>query len=273
MLRTDAGKLRWMGVDMRARWRRRVAVVLTYVAYGVVVWVHPRGTDKSLLLMLMAVYGQAMLTLTKEVAGTAARRILLGALCVGALPFLWGSDVSPSPMPADVLAFFLIVVWSALGSGRLVDVEWRRNWFARRFEGRSKHLKSLDDFARYYFGESFAELAAEQQMEVGRLHRASPMGDWVKPGSGRFPVVEDERLRHEDDRLRAQVQRWMVWILTVSAVVWDGAETMHFQVAGGTIAAWAWTMATLAATLRQAIVLWTEPGVSGAGEEMRLIEG
>jgi hypothetical protein len=31
-------KLRWCGMDMRARWRRQVAVALTYAFYLFVVW-------------------------------------------------------------------------------------------------------------------------------------------------------------------------------------------------------------------------------------------
>jgi len=40
--------LRWLGIDMRPRWRRRIAVIVTYIAFGVAVamvreggWGHP----------------------------------------------------------------------------------------------------------------------------------------------------------------------------------------------------------------------------------------
>src|SRR5271168_3267683 len=54
MLVTDAAKLRWMGVDMRSRWRRRVAVVLTYAVFLVAVWIHPRRTMVVLQVLLYA---------------------------------------------------------------------------------------------------------------------------------------------------------------------------------------------------------------------------
>jgi hypothetical protein len=48
MLRSDP-RLRWLGIDMRARWRRRAAVVVTYLAFFVAIastsnggwWGHP----------------------------------------------------------------------------------------------------------------------------------------------------------------------------------------------------------------------------------------
>jgi hypothetical protein len=40
----DAKELRWFGIDMCSRERRRIAVALTYAAYLFVVWVHPPYT-------------------------------------------------------------------------------------------------------------------------------------------------------------------------------------------------------------------------------------
>jgi hypothetical protein len=42
MLAKDEKRLRWLGMDMRPRWRRRALVFLTYAAFAVAVWVHPR---------------------------------------------------------------------------------------------------------------------------------------------------------------------------------------------------------------------------------------
>jgi len=47
---------------------------------------------------------------------------------------------------------------------------------------------------------------------------------------------------------------------------------MHRTINAGTIEAWAWTVATLAVTLRQAIVLWSEEDPSVASGEMELVE-
>jgi hypothetical protein len=66
MLATDEKKLRWLGIDLRARWRRRVAVVANYavllmsliVGWGEVV------TDPGLSAHpLLALLGMAVLTL------------------------------------------------------------------------------------------------------------------------------------------------------------------------------------------------------------------
>jgi hypothetical protein len=37
MLASSEGRLRWWGIDMRPRWRRRAAVVATYVAFVVAI--------------------------------------------------------------------------------------------------------------------------------------------------------------------------------------------------------------------------------------------
>ena len=94
----------------------------------------------------------------------------------------------------------------------------------------------------------------------------------MKPGSGRFPTTEDARLRHEDDRLRAEVQRWIVWILWISAVGWSIAAMVHGTIRAGTIEAWGWMMAMLSVTLRPAIVLWSEEDPRVTGAEMELVE-
>jgi hypothetical protein len=271
MLRVDASKLKWMGVDMRARWRRRLAVGLTYAVYAVVVWVHPQRTFSVLYLIYLAGVGQGVASAIAEGMHVWPKRAALGVLMVGLVWLWWDHPHPPDPMADDMWAVVMIVGWSVLGWGKLVDNVWGRGWFARRFSGKAKRLERLDDFARHYFGENFAELPEAQQVEVGRLHRASPMGDWVKPGSGRFPTVEDERLQHENDRLQARVLQWMKWILGVSAVVWSVAEMLQIPVSVGTMAAWAWTVAALALTLRQAIVLWMEEDPTAMSAEMKLV--
>jgi hypothetical protein len=51
MLRADATKLRWVGINIRPRWRRRVAVVATYAAFLAVVWLQPRWMGKVFVVM------------------------------------------------------------------------------------------------------------------------------------------------------------------------------------------------------------------------------
>ena len=149
-----------------------------------------------------------------------------------------------------------------------------RRWTKRWLE-KPRRLVSLDDFALHFYGERFEELTEEKRTEVFRKERSNPMGTWVKRGEGLSPTIEDERQRHEDDRLRAQVQRAMTWVLVGSAVVWSFAGTSVWRsVRGDAFAAWAWMIAALGVTLRQAIVLWSEedPRVTSAEAEMELVE-
>jgi hypothetical protein len=237
---------KWCGIDMRARWRRRVAAGLTYAAFLLVVWVHPWRTDELLLLMY---FGGAYLWnvnfLMKDSIAVEARRIVLGAVFLGVAWFLWRHPAPPKHMTADMWAFFWVAGWSALSYAKLVAPVWLRS-SVRRWLGKRRCLKSFDEFAEHYYGESFAELTEAQQMEVRQMERANPEGEWVVRGSARFPTVEDERLRHEDDRVRAQVQRVMTWILIGSALGWRFMNISCLRsVSGDAFAAWAWTMAAL----------------------------
>jgi len=248
-------------------------VVLTYAAFVAAVWWHPKRTFEVIWLVYM-LFGllPPLISAIAEGLHVWAKRIVVAVLFAGMIWLYWRHPRPANSLTNDIFAFLIVMGWSVLGWGRLVESVWTRNRWTQRWMAQPKQLVSLDDFARHYFGEDFAELTEEQQREVGERFRTSPMGDWVKPGSGRFPTVEDERLRHEDDALRARVQRWMIWILWFSAFGWSVAAMMHRTINAGTIEAWAWTVATLAVTLRQAIVLWSEEDPSVASGEMELVE-
>lgn len=272
MLRVDAAKLRWLGVNMRPRWLRRMAVVVSYSAFLVVVWLHPWHIDEMPMALFVGMYLPILDRGMKDSIGTMARRSLLAAIFLGMVWLYWKHPAKPNRMICDTYALVWIGGWSAVAYGKLVDAVWLRS-SVRRWLGKQKRLESLDEFARHYFGEDFAVLTEEDQVEVGRLQRANPMGEWVVQGSGRSLAVEDERLRREDDRLRAQVQRMMTWALIGLALVWSTAnEFIHLAVSDDVVAASLWTIAAFGLTLRQAIVLWTEPGVSDASGEMELVE-
>jgi hypothetical protein len=66
MLRAEEKRSRWLGMDMRPRWRRRVAVVVTYLAFLVALgssgaewWGHPIVATVTLVftIMLLGVFG------------------------------------------------------------------------------------------------------------------------------------------------------------------------------------------------------------------------
>lgn len=60
MLATDERQIRWMGIDLRARWRRRVAVIGTYCVFAVLTGIatddglafHPRWTAHVYLALI-----------------------------------------------------------------------------------------------------------------------------------------------------------------------------------------------------------------------------
>lgn len=272
MLRAEAAKLRWLGVDMRPRWRRRAAVVLTYVVFLAVVWVHPWRIDQMPWVLYfginLPIFDRAM----KDSTGTIARRTVLGAMFLGVVWLYWNHPAKPDKIICDIYALIWIAAWSAVGYGKLVDGVWLRS-SVRRWLGRRKRLESLDEYARHYYGEGFAALTETQQVEVGRMQRSNPMGDWVMQGSGRYLSIQDERMRHEDDRVRAQAQRLMTWTLVSSAAIGSFASVwLHRSMSGNTFVAWGWTLAALGLTLRQSIVLWTEEDPRVTSGEMELVE-
>jgi hypothetical protein len=268
----DEKRLRWFGIDMRSRWRRRVAMVLSYAVYLALVWFHPWWAPKLFIVLFVGWYAQLMDRALKEALNTVARRIAIGGM---ALLYLWSlrsHSFTSYRMTIDMWSFGWITGWSALSYGRLVEGVWMRRWTKRWLE-KPRRLVSLDDFALHFYGERFEELTEEKRTEVFRKERSNPMGTWVKNADGLSPTMEDERLRHEDDRLRADVQRAMTWVLLGSAVVWSFAGTSVWHSVGSdTFAMWAWTVAALGVTLRQAIVLWTEDDPRMMTEEMGLVE-
>jgi hypothetical protein len=261
-----------MGLDMRPRWRRRVAVVLTYAVFLVVVWGHPWRIDEMPMLLFVGVNLPLWDRVMKDSIGTVARRAVLGVIFLGVAWLYWKHPAKPDRLITDVYVVGWIAGMSAVAYTKLVEVVWLRS-SVRRWLGKQKRLGSLDEFARHYYGESYAVLTEMQQAEIRQRERAAPMGEWVVQGSGRFLTVEDERLRHEDDRLRAQVQRLMTWALIGLALVWGiGNAFTHRSVSGDAVAAGLWTMAALGLTLRQSIVLWTEECPTAMYGDMELVE-
>ena len=271
MLRVDEKKLRWWGIDMRPRVRRRAAVVLSYAVYLALVWFHPWWAAKLFLVLLVAFLAWGFDRQLKEALNTVARRIVVAGLALVYLFPLWKNHLLGNRVAIDIWLFGWIVGWSPLSYGRLVQAVWMRRSTKRWLE-KPRRLVSLDDFALHFYGERFEELTEEKRTEVFRKERSNPLGTWVKRGEGLSPTIEDERLRHEDDRLRAEVQRAMTWVLVGSAVGWSFAVSLVQPSASGEVfAAWAWMIAALAMTLRQTIVLWTEEDPRAVTDEIAMV--
>jgi hypothetical protein len=284
MLTTDAKRLRWCGIDMHSRSRRRVAVVATYAVFLGVVWVHP-GWARN---VLEGVWGAWFLTtmwsavaeteLPTRVVFTALWALILGVQ-------MWGrhgkadgnADLYTVLWAAFLLVFVSIVSWG--GMAALRDTGWvaqeieqgeKLSWRRQRRLARLGYAVGLDGFAWYEFTKRYKDLDAENRVEVEELRRANPRGRWMRERE-RTPL-DDERMRQEDNVLRAKVQRTMSWILMLVAIAVSFAVAQGWTLRRDVLVAGVWTLAALMVTLRQAIVLWMEDDPRAVGGEIELVE-
>lgn len=282
MLSLDENKLRWLGIDMRPRWRRRVAVVATYAAFLVVVWVHPRWAYGALELLWVAWFISLMWSAVAEVEWV--MRVTFTALWVLIVGVqMWQSHGKVSAVTTALYATFLMAfasVLSCAGMAALTDSGWlaqaiekgeELSWRQQRRLARMGFAVGRDGFAWYEFGVRFRRLNAEQRGEVEELRRANPRGKWMR--GGERVLLDDERIRQEDNLLRAKVQRVMNWVLGLTAICVSAAVAQGWTMRGSLVVSGVWTLVTLMITLRQAIVLWSVADPLAAGGELGLVEG
>ena len=282
MLSLDENKLRWLGIDMRPRWRRRVAVVATYAAFLVVVWVHPRWAYGALELLWVAWFISLMWSAVAEVEWVMRVTFtVLWVLIVGVQ--MWQSHGKVSAVTTALYATFLMAfasVLSCAGMAALTDSGWlaqaiekgeELSWRQQRRLARMGFAVGRDGFAWYEFGVRFRRLNAEQRGEVEELRRANPRGKWMR--GGERVLLDDERIRQEDNLLRAKVQRVMSWVLALTAICVSAAVAQGWTMRGSLVVSGVWTLVTLMITLRQAIVLWTEEDPGAVSGELGLVEG
>jgi hypothetical protein len=279
----DTKQLRWLGIDMGPRWRRRLAVVLTYAAFLVAVWVHPR---KTFGLLQVLWYAQVMSGLWKaldESFSVWTVRAVKFVLLLLAVCLLWTTPDRTQRFSSVVwYAAFLMILSSVVAWGKLVErsgAGWlaqavalgeAQSWRKQRQLARLGFAVGLDGFAWYEYGMRFKKLTTEQQLEIEQMRRANPKGKWMRE---RLTVLfDDERMRQEDHRMKARVLRVMNWVLIVSAIAWMWVWAEGYSMRPEMVVAWAWTVAMLSVTLRQAIVLWTEDDPRVVVGEMELVE-
>jgi hypothetical protein len=261
-------------------------VVATYAAFLYAVWVHPPRTYQVVWVLFYAGLTSSFWPALEEATGKWVRRAIAGLALLFAAWVIWKPPlhrhINPVGMDGAVFAFAVLALMSALGVGRLVGsgyAGWmvnamrkgaKLNWRGQQRLAREGFLFGLEGFAWNEYGMRFKNLTEEQRLAVEQMQRAYPQGRWMA-GTER-KLVDDERMRQEDNRVRAVVQRTMSFVLGCSAVVWSWAAVSGWKVGGKVIAEWAWTVFALAITLRQAIVLWSEDDPSGVGAEMELVE-
>jgi len=279
----EESKLRWCGIDMRARWRRRVAVVATYAVYLFLIWSHSRwayGLAVSLFYLVI------LLPLLLEIEDVEVwmkilMRVVTVAIVVSVGYMAWRQHHFSALPTVFYAAIFLMS--SVLGWNSLVDhanrgwmAEAIRNssnlsWRKQRHLARSGFAVGLDGFAWYEYGMRFRKLTAEQQSEIEELHRANPRGKWMR--NRETVLFDDERMRREDDSTRAKVQKLTSGVLFSAAFVLTFALADEKTISRATVISALWTVAALVWTLRQAIPLWTEDDPRAVAGEMELVEG
>ena len=289
MLSLDERKLRWLGIDMRPRWRRRVAVVATYTAFLVVVWVHPRwayGAVESLLLVwfvsliwfrLREVEWVLRVVFTALWVASIGMQMRLNGLLPPSISYEKASSLNTALYATFLVAFASVL--SRAGMAALTDSGWlaqaiekgeELSWRQQRRLARMGFAVGLDGFAWYEFGVRFRRLSKEQRVEVEELRRANPRGKWMR--GGERVLLDDERIRQEDNLLRAKVQRVMSWVLVLTAICVSAAVAQGWTMRGSLVVSGVWTLVTLMITLRQAIVLWSVEDPGAASGELGLVE-
>lgn len=288
-------KLRWCGMDMRARWRRRVIVVLTYAAFLAAVWMQTWRTYEIVFSLCWISLILQNVDMLKDV-GPIARWIAGGimAAMVGFFLFhVWASSLRPHLVRLGTLhhdnfalsgafALMLLMSRSVVRSNGLVD-NGNRGWMARAMRkgdaarewekrrlARMGFAVGLDGFAWYEFTQPFRKLNEGEKTEVVALHRANPHGKWMLQRTG--VLFDDERLQNEEAKLRAQVQRVMNWLLVSLAAIGSVVLADQRTVSASVVVSALWTLAGLVTTLRQAIPLWNEDDPRRVAGEIALVD-
>jgi hypothetical protein len=294
----EAEKLRWLGLDMRPRGRRRVAVVVTYALFLAVVWLNTPALKDAANVYFSFWLAWSLWTFKWEMSGGSwgqgwlwlarAGLIAFAGLVVQQAYVVFAHGVRGHLWGCAVWWMGGTTVWvvchsSVLAAQKLVD-SGDAGWIAKAIshpekldvKGRKRLARlgfavGVDGFAEYKYGLLYEELSEGGKAEIEAMSRANPQGKWMREQN--HVPVDDERLRNEENQLRAVVQRRLVGLLVVSALAFSWKLAHGGVVSPQVVVAWAWTLAALAMTLRQASVLWSEddPGVVAVGE-LELVE-
>jgi hypothetical protein len=111
-------------------------------------------------------------------------------------------------------------------------------------------LGSLDDWAKYQYGNPFDQITEEEQHELLRTYR---VGNYLMPykgASGFDPQVPDERELAEQNRAIRKTLTFLIWLLIIEA-----ASQNHWKHPSGYMFL---ELAAVAVTAPKAILLWNE---------------
>lgn len=205
MLSSDPKRLRFLGIDVRPRWRRRTMVVLTYLVYEAAMILGGRiqGSPRGHVIEWAATFC-----------------VLIFSIC-GLFSPLKSFD-EPRPPAA----------------GRL--------WYGWKD---TVVLGSLDDWAKYRYGNAFDQISEQEQHELLKTYR---VGNYLMPykgASGFDPRVPDEREMAERNLALSQSLKVVVGLLAFEA-----AESIWVRSSGYAFL----ELLVLAMTAPKAILLWNE---------------
>jgi hypothetical protein len=248
------------------------------------VWVHPGWSRNVLEGVWLTWFFSSMWSMVAEtelptrVAFTALWALILGVqMWAGRGKVDSDAGLYTVPSAMFLLAFASIVSWS--GMAALRDTGWmaqaieqgeKLSWRQQRRLARLGYAVGLDGFAWYEFTKRYKDLTAENRVEVEELRSANPRGRWMRKRAG--TPLDDERMRQEDNVLRAKVQRTMSWMLMLVAIGVSVAVSLDWTFRRDVLVAGVWTLSALMVTLRQAIVLWTDDDPLAVGGEIELVE-
>ena len=179
--------------------------------------------------------------------------------------------------------FLWLTTESALAFTKLVDSGYR-GWLGRaakdpvglgarqqRQLARMGFAVGLEGYSWYEYMQPFRRLTSEQQREIEEMHQAHPRGEWKRKRS--YAIFDDERLLHEEQRLRARVHHVLSWVLVLGTFLLSIVLANDQTVDKNSVMFVLWLLAGLVTTLRHAIVLWTEKDPRDFVGEIALVDG
>ncbi len=225
MLNPDPKKLRWLGIDMRSRTRRRCAVVL-HVAVGVL----------GLFTLAAATADEPVL---QRYHLSLYLMLLLTLLCSQGI-FREGGVVKPFQERKE---------------------HEKAPWRLRGRPGRFVMLGSLDDRAEYRYGAKFDDLAEAEQQELLMKYRVGnylfPAEASKAPGMQKAPPILDEREQREKERANSITLKVMTgWLFYLAANYGTGHSK---AMSGADIASLLLTFGFFATNGPKIYILWNEP--------------